>query len=105
RAVAAERPDATVAPSEIVPEAFRVDGAGDLAVLPAFARGLVTAQDVAAQRVARLVDPRAGESILDACAGVGGKSTHLAALAGDQARIDSADLSDRKLDLAVDLAR
>jgi 16S rRNA (cytosine967-C5)-methyltransferase len=55
--------------------------------------------------VARLVDPRAGEHILDACAGVGGKSTHLAALAGDQARIDSADLSDRKLDLAVDLAR
>ncbi len=105
RAVAAERPDATILASEVAPEAFRVDGAGDVAVLPAFAHGLVTVQDVAAQQVARLVDPRAGEHILDACAGVGGKSTHLAALAGDQARIDSADLSDRKLDLAVDLAR
>ncbi|MCU1278518.1 MAG: sun protein [bacterium] len=105
RAVAAERPDATILASDVVPEAFRVDGAGDVAVLPAFAHGLVTAQDVAAQRVARLVEPRAGERILDACAGVGGKSTHLAALAGDQARIDAADLSDRKLDLGVDLAR
>jgi 16S rRNA (cytosine967-C5)-methyltransferase len=73
--------------------------------VPAFAKGLVTAQDVAAQMVARLVDPRAGERILDACSGVGGKSTHLAALAGDQARIDSADVSERKLELGVDLAR
>ena len=104
RAVAAERPDATLVASEVVPEAFRVDGAGDVAVLPAFAAGLVTAQDVAAQRIARLVEPRAGEHILDACAGVGGKSAHLAALAGDRARIDSADVSERKLELAADLA-
>jgi 16S rRNA (cytosine967-C5)-methyltransferase len=105
RAVAADRPDATLAPSEVVPEAFRADGVGELTLLPAFSNGLVTAQDVAAQMVARLVDPRPGDRILDACAGVGGKSTHLAALAGDQARIDSADISERKLDLAVDSAR
>jgi 16S rRNA (cytosine967-C5)-methyltransferase len=105
RTVAAERPAATLTASAVVPEAFRVDGAGELAVLPAFAKGLVTAQDVAAQMVARLVDPRAGERILDACSGVGGKSTHLAALAGDQARIDSADVSERKLELGVDQAR
>ncbi|HEX8954564.1 MAG TPA: 16S rRNA (cytosine(967)-C(5))-methyltransferase, partial [Polyangia bacterium] len=104
RAVAAERPEATIVASEVVPEAFRVDGAGDVAQLAAFAAGLVTAQDVAAQRVARLVEPRAGERILDACAGVGGKSAHLAALAGDAARIDSADISERKLGLAADLA-
>ena len=104
RAVAAERPGASLTPSEVVPEAFRVDGAGDVAQLAAFAGGLVTAQDVAAQRVARLVEPRAGERILDACAGVGGKSTHLAALAGDRARIDSADVSERKLSLGADLA-
>jgi 16S rRNA (cytosine967-C5)-methyltransferase len=105
RAVAAERPDAKLKPSEVVPEAFAVSGAGELAVLPAFAHGLVTAQDVAAQMIARRVDPRAGEHILDACSGVGGKSTHLAALAGDGARIDSADISERKLDLGADLAR
>jgi 16S rRNA (cytosine967-C5)-methyltransferase len=104
RAVAAERPQATLTRSDVVPEAFRADGVGELAVLPAFAEGRVTAQDVAAQRIARLVDPRAGERILDACAGVGGKSAHLAALAGDGAPIDSADISERKLELAADLA-
>ncbi|HWE30586.1 MAG TPA: 16S rRNA (cytosine(967)-C(5))-methyltransferase RsmB [Polyangia bacterium] len=105
RAVAAERPDATLTPSNVVPEAFRAEGVGELVLLPAFAGGLVTAQDVAAQMIARMVDPHAGERILDACAGVGGKSAHLAALAGDGARIDSADISERKLELAVDLAR
>ena len=104
RAVAADRPEATLTPSPVVPEAFRADGAGDVAQLRAFAEGLVTAQDVAAQAIARLVAPRAGERLLDACAGVGGKSTHLAALAGDAAPIDSADVSERKLELAADLA-
>jgi 16S rRNA (cytosine967-C5)-methyltransferase len=104
RAVAAARPDAVLRPSPAAPEAFAVEGAGDPAALPPFAEGLVTAQDVAAQLVARLVEPRPGEHILDACAGVGGKSTHLAALAADQARIDSADLSARKLDLGMDQA-
>jgi 16S rRNA (cytosine967-C5)-methyltransferase len=104
-AVAANRPDATLVPSETVPEAFRIDGAGDISTLGAFAEGLMTPQDVAAQRIARMVDPKPDERILDACAGVGGKSTHLAALAGDRARIDAADLSERKLDLGADLAR
>jgi 16S rRNA (cytosine967-C5)-methyltransferase len=104
-ALGAERPEATLTPSPVVPEAFRAEGAGDPAALRVFTEGLVTAQDVAAQRIARLVDPKPGEHILDACAGVGGKSTHLAALAGDRARIDSADVSARKLDLGQDLAR
>jgi 16S rRNA (cytosine967-C5)-methyltransferase len=105
RAVAADRPDATVVASDLVPEAFRIDGAGDVSTLGAFAEGFMTPQDVAAQRIARMVDPQPDERILDACAGVGGKSTHLAALAGDRARIDAADLSERKLDLGADLAR
>jgi 16S rRNA (cytosine967-C5)-methyltransferase len=105
RALAAERPEATLTPSQRVPEALRADGAGDPAALRVFADGLVTPQDLAAQAVARLCDPQPGERLLDACAGVGGKSTHLAALAGDRAPIDSADVSARKLDLGADLAR
>src|SRR5262249_41771613 len=66
---------------------------------------LITAQDVAAQLVGRLAGAAPGERILDACAGVGGKSTHLAELSGDRAAIDAADLSRQKLDLAEDGAR
>jgi 16S rRNA (cytosine967-C5)-methyltransferase len=101
----AERPAATLATSPLAPDALRIDGGGDPTQTRAFAEGLCTAQDLATQLVGRLVEPRAGERLLDACAGVGGKSTHLAQLAGDRASIDSADLSERKLELAADAAR
>jgi len=98
-----ERPDSRVTRTE--DDALRVEGLGDPATTRAFAEGLCTVQDLAAQKVARLVEPRAGEQILDACAGVGGKSTHLAALTNNGASIDAADLSERKLELAADSAR
>ncbi|MFN0253840.1 MAG: transcription antitermination factor NusB [Kofleriaceae bacterium] len=48
--------------------------------------------------------PSAPLRILDACAGVGGKSTHLAELFGDDARIDAADLNPTKLALGRETA-
>lgn len=101
----AERPNVQVAPSEMTPEGLLARGAGSVDDLALFQEGLVTVQDIAAQLVGRLCGAAPGERILDACAGVGGKSTHLAELAGGQATIDAADLSRRKLDLAEDAAR
>lgn len=45
--------------------------------LPGFAHGEVSVQDAGAQRAAGLLDLRAGQRVLDACAGPGGKSAHL----------------------------
>jgi 16S rRNA (cytosine967-C5)-methyltransferase len=45
--------------------------------LPGFSEGLVTVQDSAAQQCVPLLDPQAGERILDLCAAPGGKTTHL----------------------------
>lgn len=110
-ALLAERPDASVVPSPYLPEALLVRGAGAPESLRAFQEQRCTVQDVAAQLVGRLCGATAGERILDACAGVGGKSTHLAQLARAAgggtggAQIDAADLSQRKLDLGVDAAR
>jgi 16S rRNA (cytosine967-C5)-methyltransferase len=42
--------------------------------------------------VARAVDPRPGERILDLCAAPGAKTSHLAALAGGEARITAVEL-------------
>jgi 16S rRNA (cytosine967-C5)-methyltransferase len=103
--LAAERPGASAERSDLCPEAFRVSGAGSPEASPSFQEGLWTVQDLGAQLVGHLVAPRPGMRILDACAGVGGKATHLAQLAGDQARIDAADQSRRKLDLLTDTAR
>ncbi|MBL0221131.1 MAG: methyltransferase [Myxococcales bacterium] len=48
--------------------------------------------------------PRAGQRILDACAGVGGKATHLAELIDDHGTIDAADQSATKLGLCRETA-
>lgn len=45
--------------------------------LPGFAEGLITVQDSAAQQCVPLLDPQAGEWVLDLCAAPGGKTTHL----------------------------
>ena len=87
------------------PQALVLEGLGDPARSPSFLAGLWTVQDTGAQVVGHVASPVAGQSILDACAGVGGKSTHLAELAGDAASIDAADRSPTKLGLLEETAR
>jgi 16S rRNA (cytosine967-C5)-methyltransferase len=64
-----------------------VDGAFDALGHPGYAAGAFTPQSRASQLVAPLVDPRPGERVLDLCAAPGGKTTHLAALMGDEGEI------------------
>jgi 16S rRNA (cytosine967-C5)-methyltransferase len=49
--------------------------------LPGFYSGAVSVQDAGAQIAAVLLDPKAGERVLDACAAPGGKTAHLLELA------------------------
>jgi 16S rRNA (cytosine967-C5)-methyltransferase len=46
-------------------------------LLPGFAEGLVSVQDVAAQLAAGLLDVHPGHRVLDVCAAPGGKSAHI----------------------------
>jgi 16S rRNA (cytosine967-C5)-methyltransferase len=46
-------------------------------LLPGFADGLVSVQDTAAQLAAQLLDPQAGQRVLDICAAPGGKTSHI----------------------------
>jgi 16S rRNA (cytosine967-C5)-methyltransferase len=91
---------ATAAPLEAAPMAFTIEGLGDPSRAASFQSGLWTVQDLGAQLVGLAAAPSPGQRILDACAGVGGKSTHLAELSNDAAAIDAADLSSTKLALA-----
>ncbi len=62
-----------------------------------FKEGLLRLQDEAAQLVSYLAGPQSGESILDACAGSGGKTTHLACLMNQKGRITALDRDAEKL--------
>jgi 16S rRNA (cytosine967-C5)-methyltransferase len=88
----------------MTPSALRLDDLGDPARNASFMAGWWTVQDTGAQLVAHIAAPREGQRILDACAGVGGKSTHLAELTDDKATIDAADLNATKLGLLAETA-
>lgn len=59
-------------------------------------------QDEAAQLVGYLVNPAAGQRVLDACAAPGGKSTHLAEMMGDTGEVLALDLEDSRLSMLRD---
>jgi 16S rRNA (cytosine967-C5)-methyltransferase len=70
-----------------LPEALVLDGPFDLHGSSAWDTGAILAQSRAAMLVARVLDPQAGERVLDLCAAPGGKSTHMAALMGDEGEV------------------
>jgi 16S rRNA (cytosine967-C5)-methyltransferase len=82
-----------------------VRGEGDPRQKPGFAEGLFSVQEEGAQVVALALGARAGEKVLDACAGRGQKASLLAERVGSGTLVAS-DLYPEKLEaLAEELAR
>jgi 16S rRNA (cytosine967-C5)-methyltransferase len=82
--------------SPVAKGAWRVDGAtAELRELNA--EGKIYLQDDASQLVARAVDVRPGERVLDLCAAPGGKTTLMADHAGDRALIVAADRAAKRM--------
>ncbi len=65
--------------------------------MAAFKDGLFQVQDEAAQLVSLLLAPRPGEIVLDACAGLGGKTGHIAQLMENHGKIVAMDMNEKKL--------
>ncbi|NER18495.1 RsmB/NOP family class I SAM-dependent RNA methyltransferase [Spongiivirga citrea] len=62
-----------------------------------FKNGLFEVQDASSQLVATFADPKPGNKVVDACAGAGGKTLHLAALMENQGQIIALDIYQNKL--------
>ncbi len=65
-----------------------------------FDEGLVSVQDIAAQKVAELVAAQDGDRVLDACAAPGGKSAHL--LERSHIELFAIDIDEERLDRVRD---
>ncbi|MDM8541143.1 16S rRNA (cytosine(967)-C(5))-methyltransferase RsmB [Desulfococcaceae bacterium HSG9] len=65
--------------------------------MKAFKSGWFQVQDEAAQLSALLLNPQPGETVLDACAGLGGKTGHIAALMQNRGVIVATDYNKAKL--------
>lgn len=65
--------------------------------LGSFRKGLYEVQDASSQLIGALVDPKPNMLVVDACAGAGGKSLHLAALMGNEGNLIAMDVEGWKL--------
>ncbi|HMG93533.1 MAG TPA: methyltransferase domain-containing protein [Chryseolinea sp.] len=65
---------------------------------PAFKEGYFEVQDAASQTIAPYLNVEPGMRVIDACAGAGGKSLHLAAIMKNKGRIIAMDVESHKLE-------
>ena len=87
------------------PWGITVEGRHNLLATEVYRDGTVEVQDEGSQLVACLLDPKPTETILDLCAGGGGKSLALAAAMGGRGRVLAYDTHTRRLQDARRRAR
>lgn len=80
------------------PDALQLDARIKVIRLASFRKGLFEVQDASSQRISQMLQPEPGQLVIDACAGAGGKSLHLAALMQNKGKIISMDVEAWKLD-------
>lgn len=84
-------------PTPHAPTGLRLPERQPLGALESFKRGWFEIQDEGSQLIAPLLSPQPGETVVDLCAGGGGKTLHLAALMHNRGRIVATDLDERRL--------
>jgi len=80
-----------------VEDALFIHDRASLFKTPAFHQGWFEVQDAGSQKIGHFVDVAPGMRIIDACAGAGGKSLHLATLMQNKGKIISLDIEEWKL--------
>jgi 16S rRNA (cytosine967-C5)-methyltransferase len=78
-------------PTRLSPLGLRLDDGGQIDRDPAYLEGLIEIQDEGSQLVAAALAARPGETVLDLCAGAGGKTLALAAAMGGKGRLVATD--------------
>lgn len=79
-------------------EALKLNKRENIFKSPLFKEGFFEVQDAGSQQISHFLNPQPGQTVVDACAGAGGKTLHLAALMQNKGRIISLDVEDWKLE-------
>ncbi len=83
--------------SDLLDEFLIVNRLGDLLRSEAFEHGFFSVQDVSAGLVSHLIDPQSEERILELAAAPGGKTTHMAEISKDHAKLFAVDINPMRL--------
>lgn len=83
-------------------EAVVIRNPSSISKLDAFKNGWIQVQDESSMLVARVLDPKPGELVIDVCSAPGGKSTHIAQLMDNRGTVVSRDIHEHKIRLIED---
>ncbi|MBR2951587.1 MAG: 16S rRNA (cytosine(967)-C(5))-methyltransferase RsmB [Clostridia bacterium] len=84
-------------PSPLSPDGIRINGIANPTLLPGFDQGFFFVQDESSQLALRALAPKPNMRLLDACAGLGGKTFSAAALMDGRGEIFASDLHEGKI--------
>lgn len=79
------------------PDALKLKERSNVFLTDAFKNGLFEVQDASSQKVAAMLDPKPGMRVIDACAGAGGKSLHIATMMENKGQLIAMDIYENKL--------
>lgn len=79
------------------PDALKLQERANVFITDAFQKGLFEVQDANSQLVAAFADVGPGQRVVDACAGAGGKTLHMAALMENKGQLIAMDIYAGKL--------
>ena len=79
------------------PAALKLKERSNVFLTDAFKNGLFEVQDASSQKVAEMLDAKPGMRVIDACAGAGGKSLHIATMMDNKGQLIAMDIYDKKL--------
>jgi 16S rRNA (cytosine967-C5)-methyltransferase len=85
-------------------DALILKNPSSIARLEAFRNGLFQVQDESSMLAARVLDPKPGEFVIDACSAPGGKATHIAQLMENRGTVLARDVFEHKVRLVADAA-
>lgn len=79
------------------PNALKLKERGNVFTTDAFKNGMFEVQDASSQKVAEILDAKPGMRVIDACAGAGGKSLHIATMMENKGQLIAMDIYESKL--------
>lgn len=91
--------------SEVNPDFYIIEGAKDIEHMEMHQKGYLTVQDVSAGLAVYNLEPKPNETILDACAAPGGKTTYIAEIMQNKGTIEAWDIHEHRTKLIEENAK
>jgi 16S rRNA (cytosine967-C5)-methyltransferase len=100
-----EQDGVTASPGKYSDSSLSITAKGSITSLDSHREGFFQVQDESATLVSTLLDPRPGETVVDLCAGPGGKATNIAELMMNRGTVVAVDVRPVRLKFVLDNAR